>query len=166
MILALPVTLSPDDGHSTQASAALPPPLRADVGVLWAVRVAVRAVSHARVPSRWPIAAKVVDLLRNRFQVVRPNTVPNPAQVIDRQAIWDRRNTELVSPAMGIDLISRAIGNAANPEASVAVREALSRPQPTGVGELHLRPKADSRINGFGAKASWHSSIVTPMPVT
>ena len=114
----------------------------------------------------WPIATKVVDLLSNRLQVVWPNTVPYAAQVVDGEATWNRGDAELVSPAMGVGLISCAIGKASNAEAAVAVREALSRPQPTGVGEFHLRPKADSGINGFGAKASCHSSIVAPIPVT
>ena len=146
-----------------QTNAALPPSLFSDVGVLRGVRMAVRAMRSRSVPSRRRCSTQSVDLLRNRFQVVWPNTIPYAAKVIDSQATWDRRNTELVGPAMGIHLIPSAVSHAANSETPIAIGKTFGGPEPTRISEFYFRPETDSWLLRFRAVLSKHSSIVTPM---
>ena len=149
----------------SHTGAAIPPPLAADVRVLWRVRVSLRAMSSARVAAGRAITAEVIHLLRNRFQMVWPNTMPHSAQVVDMEAIWDRGNTKLVGPAMGIHLGPRAVGHAANSETTIAIGETFGSPQPTRIGEFHFRPETDSWFLRLRAVLSKHDSIVTPMVV-
>ena len=152
-------------GRLPHTNAAFPPPLFSDVGVFGGVRMALRAMRRRCVFSRGRSSTQGVDLLRNRFQMVWPNTMPHAAKVIDSQSIWDRGNTKLVGPAMGIHLGPRAVGHAANSETTIAIGETFGSPQPTRIGEFHFRPETDSWFLRLRAVLSKHDSIVTPMVV-
>ncbi len=106
-------------------------PLGADVGVRFVIQVPSWAMCLAGIRGSYRVASQCVLAACQRFQVLRANTAPNEAQVVDFEATRDSANQGFISPAVSANAATRPISPAANPEPPVAVSFNEGSPQPT-----------------------------------
>jgi len=130
---------------NTVARLTHPPPVRsvfAVVGIFNIECVAANTAILLRSLCGWGDAAQHIHSLRNGLKMIGPNTGMNPTTMVDGHRFRNRANETQVAPPVSIHRLRAWATFRAKTKGAVAGVALANGPNPTGLRNEHLAPKA------------------------
>ena len=118
-------------GLSATSFTKSPDPVRSPISILWGVSMPLRTM---RFLARRSTSAIGVRLGGYRLQMIRVNTMADPAKMVNLKSVRNRSDAELIRPAVSLN----HFWSTAYEETSIAIGIGGAQPEPASIREFDL----------------------------
>lgn len=147
----------------TIARTTLTPLIMAYIGVFLAIFMALGAMSFSSLVSTvsGEVATASIDSVGDTLQVVRADTSPVTAEMVDFQSVGNISVDFLITPAMSPNASFSSIGSATNFENTVAVGIDECCPNPARFSNIYFSPEPTVDWNAFSKRTTFrHNGLL------